>query len=64
MDLCALASVSHSCDFAATQNSDSEPAIKNSRAETSTRATGEATKRMEEMSELYHEKGERLYPPE
>tara|TARA_R110000751_G_scaffold2018_5_gene8146 strand:- start:77291 stop:77443 length:153 start_codon:yes stop_codon:yes gene_type:complete len=47
-------------DFAAKQNSDSYLASENLRAETS----AEARKGMEEMSEVYREKGEKLYLPE
>ncbi len=48
-------------NFAAKQNSDSYLASENLRAETSAEEAEEAEKGMEEMSEVYREKGERLY---
>ena len=46
------------------QNSDSHLASENLRAETSPQEAAEAEKGMEEMSEVYREKGEKLYLPE
>ena len=51
-------------EFAAKQNSDSYLASENLRAETSPEEAAEAEKGMEEMSEVYREKGERLYVSE
>ena len=51
-------------DFAAKQNSDSYLATENIKRETSAEEAAEAEKGMEEMSEVYREKGERLYLPE
>ncbi len=48
-------------DFAAKQNSDSYFASENLRAETSAEEAEVAEKGMEEMSEVYREKGEKLY---
>ncbi|MBX7513620.1 hypothetical protein K3179_03565 [Qipengyuania sp. GH38] len=45
------------------QNSDSHLASENLRAETSPQEAEEAEKGMEEMSEVYREKGEKLYWP-
>ncbi|WP_169817001.1 hypothetical protein [Paraurantiacibacter namhicola] len=46
------------------QNSDSYLASENLRAETSAEEAEEAEKGMEEMSEVYRERGEKLYLPE
>ena len=51
-------------DFAAKQNSDSYLASENIKRETSPEEAEEARKGMEEMSEVYREKGEKLYLPE
>ncbi|MEZ5680590.1 MAG: phosphomethylpyrimidine synthase ThiC [Erythrobacter sp.] len=51
-------------DFAAKQNSDSYLASENIKRETSAEEAAEAEKGMEEMSEVYREKGEKLYLPE
>ncbi|MBO6767480.1 MAG: phosphomethylpyrimidine synthase ThiC [Erythrobacter sp.] len=51
-------------DFAAKQNSDSYLASENIKRETSAEEAEEAEKGMEEMSEVYREKGEKLYLPE
>ena len=51
-------------DFAAKQNSDSYLATENLKRETLAEEAAEAEKGMEEMSEVYREKGERLYLPE
>jgi len=51
-------------DFAAKQNSDSYLANENIKRETSPQEAEEAEKGMEEMSEVYREKGEKLYLPE
>ena len=51
-------------DFAAKQNTDSYLATENIKRETSAEEAAEAEKGMEEMSEVYREKGERLYLPE
>ena len=51
-------------DFAAKQNSDNNLATENIKRETSAEEAAEAEKGMEEMSEVYREKGERLYLPE
>ncbi|KWV93737.1 phosphomethylpyrimidine synthase ThiC [Erythrobacter sp. AP23] len=51
-------------DFAAKQNSDSYLASENIKRETSAEEAEEAVKGMEEMSEVYREKGEKLYLPE
>ena len=51
-------------DFAAKQNSDSYLASENIKRETSPEEAEEAEKGMEEMSEVYREKGEKLYLPE
>ena len=48
-------------DFAAKQNSDSHPASENIKRETSAAEAEEAEKGMEQMSEVYREKGEKLY---
>ncbi|MCF8883557.1 phosphomethylpyrimidine synthase ThiC [Erythrobacter sp. SN021] len=48
-------------EFAAKQNSDSYLATENLRADTSAEEAEEAQKGMEEMSEVYREKGEKLY---
>ena len=50
-------------DFAAKQNSDSYLASENIKRETSAEEAEEAQKGMEEMSEVYREKGEKLYLP-
>ena len=50
--------------FAAKQNSDSYFASENIKHETSAEEAEEAKKGMKEMSEVYREKGERLYLPE
>jgi len=50
-------------DFAAKQNSDSYLASENIKRETSPEEAEEAEKGMEEMSEVYKEKGEKLYLP-
>ena len=51
-------------DFAAKQNSDSYLKTENILRETSAKEAAEAEKSMEEMSEVYREKGEKLYLPE
>ena len=51
-------------DFDAGQNSDSYLASENIKRETSPEEAEEAEKGMEEMSEVYREKGEKLYLPE
>ncbi|WP_369026085.1 phosphomethylpyrimidine synthase ThiC [Qipengyuania sp. RANM35] len=51
-------------DFAAKQNSDSYLASQNIKRETSAEEAAVAEKGMEEMSEVYREKGEKLYLPE
>ena len=51
-------------DFAAKQNSDSYLASENIKRETSPQEVEEAEKGMEQMSEVYREKGEKLYLPE
>ncbi|WP_374408182.1 phosphomethylpyrimidine synthase ThiC [Pelagerythrobacter sp.] len=51
-------------DFAAKQNSDSYLASENIKRETSLEQAEEARRGMEEMSEVYREKGEKLYLPE
>ena len=51
-------------DFAAKQNSDSYLATENLKRETLAEEAAEAEKGTEEMSEVYREKGERLYLPE
>ena len=51
-------------EFAAKQNSDSYLASENIKRETSAEEAAEAEKGMEEMSEVYREKGEKLYLPE
>ncbi len=51
-------------DFAAKQNSDSYLASENIKRETSAEEAAEAEKGMEEMSEVYREKGDKLYLPE
>ena len=51
-------------DFAARQNSGQLHASENLRAETSPQEAEEAEKGMEQMSEVYREKGEKLYLPE
>ena len=51
-------------DFAAKQNSNSYLATENIKRETSAAEAEEACEVMEEMSELYREKGEKLYLPE
>jgi len=51
-------------DFAAKQNSDSYLASENIKRETSAEKAEEAREGMEKMSEIYREKGERLYLPE
>ncbi len=51
-------------DFAAKQNSESYLASENIKRETSAEEAEEAEKGMEEMSEVYREKGEKLYLPE
>lgn len=51
-------------DFAAKHNSDSYLASENIKRETSAEEAAEAEKGMEEMSEVYREKGEKLYLPE
>ena len=51
-------------DFAAKQNSDSYLASENIKRETSAEEAEEAEKGMEQMSEVYREKGEKLYLPE
>ena len=51
-------------DFAAKQNSDSYLASENIKRETSPQEAEEAEKGMEQMSEVYREKGEKLYLPE
>ena len=51
-------------DFAAKQNSDSYLASENIKRETSPQEAEEAEKGMKEMSEVYREKGEKLYLPE
>ena len=51
-------------DFASNQNSDSYLASENIKRETAAEEAEEAEKGMEEMSELYREKGEKLYLPE
>jgi phosphomethylpyrimidine synthase len=51
-------------EFAAKQNSDSYLATENLRADTSAEEAEEAQKGMEEMSEVYRKKGEKLYLPE
>ena len=48
-------------DFAAKQNSESYLASGNVKRETSAEEAKEAGKGMEEMSEVYREKGEKLY---
>ena len=48
-------------DFAAKQNSDSYFATENIRREKLAEEAAEAEKGMEEMSEVYREKGEKLY---
>ena len=50
-------------DFAAKQNSDSYLASENIKRETSAEEAEEAEKGMEQMSEVYREKGEKLYLP-
>ena len=52
------------CDFAPKRNSDSYLATENIRRETSPQEAEEAEKGMEEMSEVYREKGEKLYLPD
>ena len=51
-------------DFAAKQNSDSYLASENIKRETSAEEAEEAREGMEKMSEIYREKGEKLYLPE
>ncbi|BDI61880.1 phosphomethylpyrimidine synthase ThiC [Qipengyuania nanhaisediminis] len=51
-------------EFAAKQNSDSYLASENVAAETSVEEAEEAREGMEKMSEVYREKGEKLYLPE
>ena len=51
-------------DFAAKQNSDSYLASENIKRETSAEEAKEAEKGMEEISEVYREKAEKLYLPE
>ena len=51
-------------EFAAKQNSDSYLASENIKRETSAEEAAEAEKGMEQMSEVYREKGEKLYLPE
>ena len=51
-------------ELAAKQNSDSYLASENIKRETSPQKAAEAEKGMEEMSEVYREKGEKLYLPE
>lgn len=51
-------------DFAAKQNSDSYLATENLRAETSAEEAEDAREGMEKMSQVYREKGEKLYSPE
>ena len=51
-------------DFAAKQNSDSYLASENIKRETSAAEAAEAQKGMEQMSEVYREKGEKLYLPD
>ena len=51
-------------DSATMQNSDSYLASENIKRETSAEEVEEAEKGMEEMSEVYREKGEKLYLPE
>ena len=51
-------------EFAAKQNSDSYLASENIKRETSAEEAEEARAGMEKMSEVYREKGERLYLPE
>ena len=52
------------CDFAPKRNSDSYLASDNIKRETSAQEAEEAHKGMEEMSEVYREKGGKLYLPE
>ncbi|ANU07261.1 hypothetical protein A6F65_00951 [Paraurantiacibacter namhicola] len=54
----------HLPDRTVKQNSDSYLASENLRAETSAEEAEEAEKGMEEMSEVYRERGEKLYLPE
>ncbi len=51
-------------DFAVKQNSDSYLASENIKRETSAAEAAEAQKGMEQMSEVYREKGEKLYLPD
>ena len=51
-------------EFAVKRNSDSYLASENIKRETSPQEAEEAEKGMEEMSEVYREKGEKLYLPE
>ena len=51
-------------DFAAKRNPDNYLASENIKRETSAQEAEEAHKGMEEMSEVYREKGGKLYLPE
>ena len=51
-------------NFAAKQNSDSYLASENIKRESSAQEAEEAEKGMEKISEVYREKGEKLYLPE